>query len=173
MASCNTTLNNVFWSAGSYSGYAQKLVSCPSNLVTKTTSKSTYLPGETAGFSINVTNTLSTTISNISLKDIWPSCASFTGTFTSTLAGVQGSQNGNISTWTIPGSLAAGQSFTISFYGSVSTNSACIGQFQTNTATLSYYDGSSTKENTTTVNFSIAQVSDVVDIKKIIISPKS
>ena len=170
LLSCDKTLNNAFWYAGSASGYVQKLVNCSSIPVniTKSVSKSSFLPGETAGFTITATNNTPSVITNISLQDIWPSngCVYFTGNYSSNIA-VQGAQNGNISTWTLA-SLGIGQTLTLTFNGQIKSDSSCAGS-HINTANISYTDPSGTKQNSTTATVNVAQVTQSMSITKTVV----
>lgn len=155
--SCTDGTNHVIWSATSngqwLNGYTNKKVSCSTTPVsiTKTANPSTIQAGQTTKFTIIVNNTTATSLNQVRVEDVWPSCFSLVSWSVQTTPAAIQTQEGNLTQWTLASGLPAGQTFTISFSGQALAN--CAWSF-TNTGRILYKDINNSDqklETTTTV----------------------
>ena len=125
--------------------------------VVKTADKASYFPGESAKFTIAVTNNGPDTISSMTITDDWPntSCVTPDAQWTSNVP-LTMTNTTDPYAWTYNGSLAVGQTIYLYITGHVSNTPSCIGTY-TNNALISYViNGNTQTGNAQPLNFNVS-----------------
>ena len=92
----------------------------------KTSNKTTYVPGEDAGFTIAVTNNGPDTISNVTITDDRPnSCITLDTNYTSNVS-LTPITSVDPFQWQYAGSLAVGQTIYLYLTGHISNSATCV-----------------------------------------------
>jgi len=149
----NQTLNNSFATADEiletvYSSAMFYAYNPSANATTvKTSNKTTYVPGEDAGFTIAVTNNGPDTISNVTITDDRPnSCITLDTNYTSNVS-LTPITSVDPFQWQYAGSLAVGQTIYLYLTGHISNSATCVWTY-INNANISYLVNGQTNTGT-------------------------
>lgn len=168
--SCNDWWNHVFWSATSnwinLNWYTNKQVTCSTTPVsiTKIATPNSIQAWQIVWFTITVNNSTPSTVTNVRVEDVWPTCFSLISWSAQTSLPATQTNNGNLTQWTLSSGLPAGQTFTVTFSGQSSIS--CNLWSHSNIGRVIFTDAQWIQQQQTTANVTITQTTARMEITK-------